>query len=68
MLGPTTTAVAYNDPRVVAWAKDVASYLPGSGVSDPKWMMPSQAFGPAGTDTTDPTQSDSGGIQPGDPR
>jgi hypothetical protein len=23
---------------------------------------------PAGTDTTDPTQSDSGGIQPGDPR
>jgi len=49
---PTTTAVAYNDPRVVAWAKDVASYLPGSGVSDPKWMMPSQAFGPAGTDTT----------------
>ena len=49
---PTTTAVAYNDARVVAWATGVASYLPGTGVSDPKWMMPSQAFGPAGTDTT----------------
>ena len=35
-----------------AWATGVASYLPGTGVSDPKWMMPSQAFGPAGTDTT----------------
>lgn len=48
----TTTAVAYNDPRVVNWATAVASYLPGNGVSDPKWMMPGQAFGPAGTDTT----------------
>jgi hypothetical protein len=49
---PSTTAIAYDDPRVVAWAQGVASYLPGTGVSDPKWMMPSQAFGPAGTDTT----------------
>ena len=49
---PTTTAVAYDDPRVVAWATGVAGYVPGTGVSDPKWMMPSQAFGPAGTDTT----------------
>ncbi len=49
---PTTTAVAYNDPRIVNWATGVASYLPGSGVTDPRWMMPSQAFGPAGTDTT----------------
>ena len=49
---PTTSAVAYNDARIVAWAEGVASYLPGPGVSDPKWMMPSQAFGPAGTDTT----------------
>jgi hypothetical protein len=49
---PTTTAIAYDDPRVVAWATGVDSYLPGPGVSDPKWMMPSQAFGPAGTDTT----------------
>jgi hypothetical protein len=49
---PTTTAIAYNDPRIVDWAGGVASYLPGTGVSDPKWMMPSQAFGPAGTDTT----------------
>lgn len=48
----TTTAVAYNDPRVVAWATGVATYVPGTGVSDPRWMMPSQAFGPAGTDTT----------------
>jgi hypothetical protein len=49
---PTTTAIAFNDPRVIAWAEGVASYAPGPGVSDPKWMMPSQAFGPAGTDTT----------------
>ena len=49
---PTTTAVAYNDARIVNWAQGVASYLPGTGVSDPRWMMPSQAFGPAGTDTT----------------
>jgi hypothetical protein len=49
---PTTTAVAYDDTRIVNWAQGVASYLPGTGVSDPKWMMPSQAFGPAGTDTT----------------
>ena len=49
---PTTTAVAYDDTRIVNWAEGVASYLPGTGVSDPKWMMPSQAFGPAGTDTT----------------
>ena len=49
---PATTAVAYNDARIVNWARGVASYLPGTGVSDPKWMMPTQAFGPAGTDTT----------------
>ena len=49
---PLTTAVAYNDPRIVNWATGVATYLPGTGVSDPKWMMPTQAFGPAGTDTT----------------
>jgi hypothetical protein len=49
---PTTTAIAYDDARIVNWAKGVASYLPGTGVSDPQWMMPSQAFGPAGRDTT----------------
>ena len=49
---PTTTAIAYNDVRIVDWAQGVDSYLPGTGVSDPRWMMPSQAFGPAGTDTT----------------
>jgi hypothetical protein len=49
---PTTTAIGYNDARIVAWATGVASYLPGTGVSDPRWMMPGQAFGPAGTDTT----------------
>ena len=49
---PTTTAIGYSDARIVNWAQAVASYLPGTGVSDPKWMMPSQAFGPAGTDTT----------------
>jgi len=49
---PATTAVAYNDARIVNWATGVASYLPGTGVSDPQWMIPTQAFGPAGTDTT----------------
>ena len=49
---PLTTAVAYNDARIVNWATGVATYLPGAGVSDPKWMMPSQVLGPAGTDTT----------------
>ncbi|HVV48934.1 MAG TPA: hypothetical protein VHO06_04690 [Polyangia bacterium] len=48
---PTTTAVAYDDPRIVAWATGVASYLPGPGVTDAQFMMPTEALGPAGTDT-----------------
>lgn len=47
----TTTAVAYDDPRIVAWASGAASYLPGPGVTLSQYMMPSQAFGPAGTNT-----------------
>jgi hypothetical protein len=48
----TTTAVAYDDPRIVGWAAGCASYLQGPGVTEAQFMMPSQAFGPAGTDTT----------------
>ncbi len=47
----TTTAVAYDDPRIVAWATGVDSYLPGPGVTETQFMMPSQALGPAGTST-----------------
>ncbi|APR82666.1 cell surface protein [Minicystis rosea] len=47
-----TTAVASDDPHIVGWATGVAGYLPGPGVSAPKWMMPTQALGPAGTDPT----------------
>jgi hypothetical protein len=47
----TTTAVAYDDPRIVAWASGVDSYLQGPGVTEAQFMMPSQALGPAGTNT-----------------
>ena len=48
---PTTTAVAYNDPRIVGWAEGCAelSVRPGRGVTESQFAMPSQAFGPAGT-------------------
>jgi hypothetical protein len=48
---PTTTAVAYDDPRIVAWAAGVDSYLPGPGVTQSQYMMPTEALGPAGTNT-----------------
>jgi hypothetical protein len=48
---PTTTAIAYDDPRIVEWASGVSSYLPGPGVTLPQYMMTSQALGPAGTNT-----------------
>jgi hypothetical protein len=48
---PTTTAVAYDDARVVAWATGVDDYSPGPGVTQTQYMMPSQALGPAGTNT-----------------
>jgi hypothetical protein len=48
---PATTAVPYNDPRIVGWATAVDSYLPGPGVTNAQFAMPSQALGPAGTDT-----------------
>jgi hypothetical protein len=47
----TTTAVGYDDPRIVAWATGVDSYLPGPGVTQTQYMMPSEALGPAGTST-----------------
>ncbi len=48
---PTTTAVAHDDPRIAGWASGVDSYLPGPGVTNTLFTMPSQALGPAGTDT-----------------
>ncbi len=48
---PTTTAIAYDDPRIVGWATGVADYLPGPGATETQYMMPSQALGPAGTST-----------------
>jgi len=48
---PATTAVPYDDPRIVGWATAVASYAPGPGATNPQFMVPSQALGPAGTDT-----------------
>jgi hypothetical protein len=48
---PTTTAVPYDDARVVAWATAVDDYSPGPGVTQTQYMMPSQALGPAGTNT-----------------
>jgi hypothetical protein len=47
----STTAVAYDDPRIVGWAEGCASYLQGPGVTETQFAMPSQAFGPTGTDT-----------------
>jgi hypothetical protein len=46
-----TTAIAYDDPRIVGWAEGCTSYLQGPGVTEAQFMMPSQAFGPAGTNT-----------------
>jgi len=47
---PTTTAIAYDDPRVVAWATGCASYLQGPGVTESQFAMPGEALGPAGSD------------------
>ena len=56
-----TTAVAYDDPRIVAWAEGVDSYLQGAGVTEAEVMMPSQALGPAGTDTLEVVSLGNGG-------
>jgi hypothetical protein len=58
---PTTTALSYDDPRIVAWAQDCASYLPGAGATDARFMMPSQALGPAGASTLDVVTLGNGG-------
>jgi hypothetical protein len=47
---PTTTAVAYNDPRIGGWATGCASYVQGPGVTESQFAMPGQALGAAGTD------------------
>ena len=48
---PSTTAIAHDDPRIVGWAEGCASYLQGPGVTESQFAMPSQAIGPAGTNT-----------------
>jgi hypothetical protein len=57
----TTTAVASDDPRIVGWAQGVAAYEAGSGVTDPKWMMPGKALGPVGTDNLEVVVLGNGG-------
>jgi hypothetical protein len=57
----TTTAVASDDPRIVGWAQGVAAYEAGTGVTDPKWMMPSKALGPVGTDNLEVVVLGNGG-------
>jgi hypothetical protein len=57
----TTTAVASDDPRIVGWAQGVAAYEPGTGVTDPKWMMPMKALGPVGTDNLEVVVLGNGG-------
>jgi hypothetical protein len=48
---PATTAVAHDDPAIAGWATAVVDYTPGPGATDAHFTMPSQALGPAGTDT-----------------
>lgn len=57
----TTTAVRYDDPRLVGWATGVESYAPGSGIGNPRWMQTERALGPAGTDTTEVVTLGDGG-------
>lgn len=49
---PGSTAVAKNDPNIVAWAAGWTNYLVGSGC-DPSWQTPQKALGPAQGTTTD---------------
>ncbi len=47
-----STAVAKNDPNIVAWATGWTNYLVGSGC-DPSWQTPQKALGPAQGTSTD---------------
>lgn len=58
---PATTAVRYDDPRLVGWATSVESYVPGVGIGNPRWMRTDNALGPAGTVTTDVVTLGDGG-------
>ncbi len=49
---PGSTAVAKNDPNIVAWATGWTNYLVGSGC-DPSWQTPEKALGPAQGTSTD---------------
>jgi hypothetical protein len=58
---PATTAIPYDDPRITGWASGVASYAPGTGVTDAQFSMPEQSLGPAGTDTLEVVSLGNGG-------
>ena len=58
---PATTAVAYDDPRIVGWATGVDGYLAGPGVTDAHFSAPEQGLGPAGTSTLDVVSLGNGG-------
>ncbi len=47
-----TTAIPFDDPRIVGWAQTLVSYEPGPNVNAPRWMDVTQALGPAGRDPT----------------
>ena len=49
---PETTAIPFDDPRIVSWALEVVSYEPGSNDIEERWMQPTLALGPAGTNPT----------------
>ncbi len=44
--------VPFDDPRLVAWAKRVVEYLPGSNVVGARWRETDQAIGPASNSAT----------------
>jgi hypothetical protein len=51
---PGSTAVAWDDPRFIAWASGWTNYMPGA---DDRWKDPSQGTGPADAwDASDPSQ------------
>ena len=49
---PGSTAVAKNDPKIVAWATGWTNYFVGSGC-DSSWQTPEKALGPAQGTSTD---------------
>jgi hypothetical protein len=58
---PRTTALSHDDPKILGWAQGCAGYLPGAGATNAQFMMPSQALGPAGTNTLNVVSLGNGG-------